>query len=188
MTTTISFDLVEEEVLGHRMAVFRDRHRSLRSLLDASPAFGDRDYLVDGERRISYAAHHAAVSRVAHWLAKQGVGKGDRVAILGRNSIEWVVTFWATVSLGAIAVGLNAWWSRAELDHGVADCDPKALVDDMGVIRPMVDDQSCAEVARATHTRDRGGDLDIAEDDPAVIVYTSGTTGRAKGATHSHRN
>src|SRR3954468_8769836 len=183
MTTAISFDLTEEEVLGHRMTVFRDRHRSLRSLLDASLAFGDRDFLVessvaDGGRRISYAEHHAAVGRVAQWLAQQGVGKGDRVAILGRNSGEWGVTFWATVSLGAIAVGLNAWWSHEELDHGVADCDPKVLVDDMSVIRALVSADEAVALS----------DVEMAEDDPAVIIYTSGTTGRAKGATHSHRN
>src|SRR4051812_31042476 len=178
MTTTISFDLAEEEVLGHRMTVFRNRHRSLRSLLDASLAFGDRDYLVDGDRRISYAEHHAAAGRVAQWLAQQGVGKGDRVAILGRNSIEWVVTFWATVSLGAIAVGLNAGWSHEELDHGVADCDPKVLVDDMSVIRALVSTEEAVALS----------DVEVKEDDPAVIIYTSGTTGRAKGATHSHRN
>src|SRR3954467_4800463 len=133
MSMTTSFDLATEDVRGRRLTVFRDRHRSLRSLLDASLEFGDRDYLVDGDRRISYADHHAAVGRVAAWLAEQGVGKGDRVALLGRNSIEWVVTFWATVSLGAIAVGLNAWWSRDELDHGIGDSDPKVLVDDMSV-------------------------------------------------------
>src|SRR3954454_22067170 len=154
MSMTTSFDLATEDVLGRPLTVFRDRHRSLRELLDASLAFGDREYLVDGDRRISYADHHAAVGRVAQWGASQGVARGHRVAILGRNSIEWVVTFWATVSLGAIAVGLNAWWSRDELDHGIADCDPKLLVDDMDVIRPMVDDQSRTEVARATHTRD----------------------------------
>jgi long-chain acyl-CoA synthetase len=191
VTSSISFDLVEEDVLGHRMTVFRDRHRSLRSLLDASLSFGDRDYLLDGDRRISYADHHAAVGRVAQWLAEQGVGKGDRVAIHGRNSIEWVVTFWATVSLGAIAVGLNAWWSPEELVYGVADCEPKVLVDDMNVIRPLVeDDQSRACLARGGRARDWSGvaDVGVDEDDPAVIVYTSGTTGRAKGATHSHRN
>src|SRR3954469_4586110 len=164
MTTAISFDLAEEEVLGHRMTVFRDRHRSLRSLLDASLGFGDRDYLVDGERRISYAAHHAAVGRVAQWLAEQGVGKGDRVAILGRNSIEWVVTFWATVSLGAIAVGLNAWWSRDELDFGIADCEPKVLVADRSVIAPIV--AATDGVALP--------DVEVDEDEPAVIIYTSG--------------
>jgi long-chain acyl-CoA synthetase len=176
----LSFDLAEEDVLGHRMTVFRDRHRSLRSLLDASRQYGDRDYLVDGDRRISYAEHHAAVARVAAMLAGRGVGKGDRVAILGRNSIEWVVTFWAAVSLGAIAVGVNAWWSPDEIAFGLADCDPKILVDDMSVIRPLVD----------AHDREHPPlpETQLDEDDPAVIIYTSGTTGRAKGATHSHRN
>src|SRR3954466_15658247 len=175
---TTSFELTTEDVRGRSLPVFRDRHRSLRSLLDASLQFGDRDYLVDGTRRISYAGQHAAAGRVAQWLAHRGVGKGDRVAILGRNSIEWVVTFWATVSLGAIAGGDNAWWSRDELDFGVAGCEPKVLVDDMSVIAPIVaatDGVALPDVA-------------VDEDEPAVIIYTSGTTGRAKGATHSHRN
>ncbi|HET6817656.1 MAG TPA: class I adenylate-forming enzyme family protein [Mycobacteriales bacterium] len=190
-TQSVSFETVQEDVLGHPMTVFRDRHRSLRALLDASLAFGERDYLVEGDRRISFAEHHAAVGPVATWLAQQGVGKGDRVAILGRNSIEWVVTFWATVSLGAIAVGLNAWWSREELDFGIADSEPKLLVDDMSVIRPLVDpDQSPHVGHRRPLSGDWSGvpDVEVAEDDPAVIIYTSGTTGHAKGATHSHRN
>ncbi|HET7311557.1 MAG TPA: class I adenylate-forming enzyme family protein [Mycobacteriales bacterium] len=195
----MSFETAEEDVLGVRLTVFRDRHRSLRSLLDASLEFGDRDYLVEGDRRISYADHHAAVGRVATWLTAQGVGKGDRVAILGRNSIEWVVTFWATVSLGAIAVGLNAWWSTDELDFGIADCEPKLLVDllgraerdDMTVLRPLVDGPQLSSADARTsggHNWSAVPGVEVDEDDPAVIIYTSGTTGRAKGATHSHRN
>src|SRR4051812_42801025 len=97
----LSYDLTQEEVLGVEMTVFAERHRSLRELLAASHEFGDQDYVVDGDRRITYADHLAAVGPVAAWLASQGVGKGDRVAIRGWNSIEWVVTFWASVSLGA---------------------------------------------------------------------------------------
>ena len=62
---TTSFELTIEPVHGRPMTVFRDRHRSLRELLDASLGFGEREYLVDGDRRISYADHHAAVGRVA---------------------------------------------------------------------------------------------------------------------------
>jgi long-chain acyl-CoA synthetase len=178
-----SFALATEVVRGRPMTVFTDRHRSLRELLDASAAFGDRDYLVDGSaptggRRISYADHHGAVARVAHWLVAQGVAPGDRVAILGRNSIEWVATFWATVSVGAVAVGLNAWWSPDELAYGIADCDPKVVVDDMSLITPLLAGEPLPLPDAAP----------LDEDDPAVILYTSGTTGRAKGATHSHRN
>jgi acyl-CoA synthetase (AMP-forming)/AMP-acid ligase II len=174
---TMSFDLTEEEVLGQRLTVFRDRKRSLREVLDTSLEWADRDYLVDGERRLTYADHHAAVARVAAHFASQGIRKGDRVAILGRNSIEWVVAFWATVSLGAIAVGLNAWWSDAELKFAIADCEPALVVDDMSVITGLMDGPTAPLPV-----------VEIDEDDPAVILYTSGTTGRAKGATHSHRN
>jgi long-chain acyl-CoA synthetase len=174
---TVSFELAEELVLGQPMAVFRDRRTCLRELLDASLAWGDRDYLIDGERRITYADHHAAVGRVAADLASSGVGKGDRVAIHGRNSIEWVTAFWATVALGAIAVGLNAWWSDQELAYAIADCEPALVIDDMSRITPLLDGPAVALP-----------DVEIDEDDPAVILYTSGTTGRAKGATHSHRN
>jgi long-chain acyl-CoA synthetase len=173
----MSFELNEEEVLGQRMTVFRDRPRSLREVLDGSLEHGHRDYLVEGDRRIGYAMHHAAVRRVAAMLAARGVMKGDRVAILGRNSIEWVVVFWATVSLGAIAVGLNAWWSDDEIRYALTDCEPALVIDDMTIVTALL---SGAEVALP--------DIAIDEDDPAVILYTSGTTGRAKGATHSHRN
>jgi len=174
---TVSFELTEEAVLGQRLTVFADRKRSLRELLDASRGWGDRDYLVDGDRRLTYTAHYAAVERVAADFVARGVAKGDRVAILGRNSIEWVVAFWATVSLGAIAVGLNAWWSADEISFAIEDCAPALVVDDMSRIAAIIDgpDVRLPEVA-------------IDEDDPAVILYTSGTTGRAKGATHSHRN
>jgi acyl-CoA synthetase (AMP-forming)/AMP-acid ligase II len=175
---TMSFDLAVEPVLGQPMTVFADRRRSLREVLDASLEWGDRDYLVDGDRRISYADHHAAVGRVAQHLLDRGVRKGDRVAILGRNSIEWVVTFWATVSIGAVAVGLNAWWSDAEREFAISDCAPILVVDDMTEIAALCRDDT--EVLLP--------DLPVDEDDPAVVLYTSGTTGRAKGATHSHRN
>src|SRR3954469_10366286 len=104
------------------MTVFANRPKSLREILDRSLEWGDREYIVDVDRRITYAEHHAAVQRVAAYLTSQGVTKGDRVAIQGRNSIEWVVTFWATVSIGAIAVGINVWWSADEIDYALSNC------------------------------------------------------------------
>ncbi len=175
--SAMTFDLVEEDVLGVRMMVFAERMHSMSELLDRSLAFGDRDYIVDDDRRISYAEHHAAVARVAAYLLDQGVEKGDRVAILGKNSIEWVVLFWATVSIGAIAVGLNVWWSPEEIAYAVGNCTPKLLVEEMSAITALL---SGAVVERP--------DVQIDEDDPALILYTSGTTGFPKGATHSHRN
>jgi acyl-CoA synthetase (AMP-forming)/AMP-acid ligase II len=175
--TAMTFDLVEEDVLGVRMPVFAERLTSMAQLVDRSLAFGDREYLVDVDRRITYAEHHAAVARVAAYLIEQGVEKGDRVAILGKNSIEWVVTFWATVSIGAIAVGLNVWWSADEIAYAVGNCEPKLLLEDMSPITELLS----GEAIERPH-------VEIDEDDPALILYTSGTTGFPKGATHSHRN
>jgi acyl-CoA synthetase (AMP-forming)/AMP-acid ligase II len=178
----LSYEMTQEDVLGVPMTVFKDRYRSMRELLDASLEFGDQDYVVDGSvaeggRRITYAEHHAAVGPVAAWLVEQGVGKGDRVAIRGWNSIEWVVGFWATVSLGAIAVGVNAWWSPAEVEQALVDCEPTLVLDDLSLVAAEMDGPPAPLPS-----------VDIDEDDPAVILYTSGTSGRAKGAVHSHRN
>lgn len=175
--TDFDFTLAEEDVLGHRMTVFAHRPKSLREILDRSLQWADRDYVVDGDRRISYADHHAAVRRVAAYLIDQGVGKGDRVAICGKNSIEWVVAFWATVSIGAIAVGVNVWWSADEIDYALGDCTPALVLSDM---EPIASRLAGPDVPMP--------DVAIDEDDPCVILYTSGTTGRPKGATHSHRN
>src|SRR4051812_9610073 len=102
-----AFDLAEETVLGERMLVFRNRLRSLRALLDTSVQYGDRDYLVEPDRRLSYAAHHRAVLRIAARLhAQYGVGPQSRVAIVADTCLEWVATFWAVVALGGVAVAL----------------------------------------------------------------------------------
>src|SRR4051812_18011149 len=99
------FELGEEEVLGERMRVFARRAPSLRALLERSASFGDAEYLVFGARRLGYREHLAQVASVARALREvYGVAKGDRVGILAANCPEWIVAFWATVSLGAVAV------------------------------------------------------------------------------------
>jgi long-chain acyl-CoA synthetase len=196
------FEVVEEDVLGERMSVFSGRLPNLREAVVASTGFGDREYLIfsDGEHRrvITFRQHERAVASVAAALRdRYGVGPGDRVAILAANCPEWIVTFWATISLGAIAVGLNGWWVGPEIRYGIEDSDPKVLVADRkrlarleggdpGVPTIVIEDDF-----DAVWNHDLGAALPdgpIAEDDPAVILYTSGTTGRPKGAINSHRN
>ncbi len=190
------FELVQEEILGTRMLTFKNRRRSLGSIVTDSVAYGERDYLVTSDERISFAHHASQVASFAAALRDEhGVRAGQRVAIAAENSPEWVVAFWATVSLGAIAAGFNAWWSPREhafaLDYVeptvvIADAKRAALLagDSVPLLRVETD-------LRELASRSPDADLpavSVAEDDPATILFTSGSSGRPKGVVHTHRN
>jgi long-chain acyl-CoA synthetase len=136
------------------------------------------------------------------------------VAVLSQNNPEWCLTFWATVNQGAILVGLNGWWTNDEILYGLQDSGAKVLVADRKRIERIATDLDqapdlehvvlidCApadvglegdprvhEFAELTAEPNPDFvDEAIAEDDHAVIFYTSGTTGRPKGAISTHRS
>src|SRR5690242_15870271 len=98
------FALHEIEIDGQPILSFAPQVTSIRDLLARSTTFGDKEYLVetdgDTERRMTFAEHERAVASLAKVMVERyGVAKGDRVAILGANSIDWIVSFWATISL-----------------------------------------------------------------------------------------
>src|SRR4051812_9364607 len=189
------FELGREEVLGATMTVFRNRARSLGEVLADSLRHGDRYYLVTADRRITFAEHAAQVASLARVLREEhGVGAGDRVGVLAANCPEWVMTFWATVSLGAIAVGYNSWWSRPEVAYGLEHTSPKVLVVD-AKRRALVPETTAPSVLGvedlprlvAQHPGEPLAPVAGAgaEDDPPVVLYTTGTPGPPKGAVHS---
>ena len=195
------FELEDALVLGEPMRVFKRRAPSLRALLAASARLGDAEYMAfcDGvsERRFTFREHARLVASTAAAMRERyGVGPGDRVAILAANCPEWVIAFWAAVSLGAIAVGLNAWWTGPEIRAALDDCAPTLLLADARRAARIEGDAGAPMVvfeegARALFEYAPDAALSehpIGEDDPAIMLYTSGTTGRPKGALHSHRN
>ena len=115
---------------GVRVKTWKNAARSLREVWLQSAAHGDADYLVYGDERWTYTQAHADVARIACWLARQGVGRHDRVAIAMRNYPEWLLAYWAVVSVGAVAVGVNAWWVAEELAYGLGDAAPKLMICD----------------------------------------------------------
>lgn len=192
------FELRVEDVRGQQLEVFAHRQRTLGELLRASADHGDRPYLVTEQRRITYREHLEQVAALATALRDEhGVTKGDRVAICAANCPEWVLAFWATTALGAVAVGLNSWWAGPEIAYAVDLAAPKVvfaderrreIAGDLGVPVLSVEHDLPAAVARHLGAPLPAEPADLGEDDPAVVLFTSGTTGRPKGATHSHRN
>ena len=203
------FEVVTELVRGVPMHVYKNRHRSLRALFDASVTrYADRDHVVFGERRTTFEQLEGRVAALAGGLARRGIGHGDRVAILAANHPAWVETLWATTRLGAILVGLNGWWAADELDYALRDSSPRVLIVDtkrleriadvLGPESPVehvvvVDGDGTEPGATETYEQLFDDEPDVGEhpvdeDDVAVILYTSGTTGRSKGAMWTHRS
>ncbi|MFI1576968.1 class I adenylate-forming enzyme family protein [Embleya sp. NPDC020630] len=197
------FALVEEDVLGVPLRVLAERPRSITTFVERARGFGDREYLVHEDRRITFTRHVRDVASTAHALRERfGVGPGDRVAILAANRPEWLTAFQAAAALGAIAVGMNGWWAADEIRYAVADCAPTVLIADrrrlerlggavaaagelgLPVVEMERDFAALTEYAPDADLPPGAAD----EDDPALILYTSGTTGRPKGAVLTHRN
>ena len=199
------FEITEVEVRGHTIKAYKNAPPSLREVWLASEQFADRDYLVYQDERWTYADAHRDVASIANWLLDNGVAYGDRVAISMRNYPEWLLTYWACVSQGIGVVGMNAWWIGEEMAYGLEDSAPKVLVCDqerLDRFNEISDRFPDMKVVGVRLTSDapgvtpfseltaKGGalpDATIDGDDDACIFYTSGTTGRPKGAQLTHR-
>ncbi|MEO8695799.1 MAG: class I adenylate-forming enzyme family protein, partial [Acidimicrobiales bacterium] len=191
------FAVSMEYVLGAKLPVFAQRQRSLREMLTSSVRYGAAGYFTLGEHTLTFADNLARTTSVAAALRdRYGVQKGDRVAIFSANRPDYAVLFWAAVSLGAIVTAYNGWWTVDEVRHATdltaptivfGDARRLARVAPIDLGAPVVEFEGEFE-ALATYAPDAAlPSTPIDEDDPAVILFTSGTTGRAKGAVVSHR-
>ncbi|MDT9592161.1 class I adenylate-forming enzyme family protein [Nocardioides zeae] len=204
------FPLTRRVVDGVALEVFDRDPRTLRDAFLATATHAG-DAVVYGEERWTFAEQWTEVLRLAHALREQvGVRQGDRVAIAMRNYPEWIFTFWATQLLGAVTVPLNAWLKPAELAALVADARPSVLVADRERVAAAVEADVAALGVRtvvgvrtddlpqgalayadllAAAPADAGvPDVSVDPLDPATVLFTSGTTGRPKGAVGTHLN
>ncbi len=207
------FGMHTEEVRGVPIRVYDAAPPDMRVLWEAATAHGDKPYLVYEDERYSYADVAALVRSLAHHLVDtHGIGRGDRVAVSMRNYPEWIISYWAIISVGAAIVGMNAWWTGPEMTYALKDSGARLLICDrerVERVAPHLDEiraESPLDLLVVRHDGDlpdgaRRWDevvdaasapaelppADIDPDDDACIFYTSGTTGTPKGAQLTHR-
>ena len=210
-------EMEELVIRGVRTRVWKNAPPSLRAVAEAARAYGERTFLVHEDERVSFEAFWRATAALARALAADGVVKGDRVAIIMRNLPEWPVAFYAAAALGAIVTPLNAWWTGPELEYGLSDSGTKvAIVDAERLERINEHLERCPDLAKVYVAREREEianpliqpleevigppaawaslpdaappAVEILPEDDATIFYTSGTTGKPKGALSTQRN
>jgi long-chain acyl-CoA synthetase len=199
------FEVAPLAVRGIEYQAFINTPRNMRELFSGARGV-DKTFLVYEDERLTFReVMEAADALGAALMERFGVGKGDRVAIGMRNYPEWIISFAAILSIGAVSVSLNAWWTEEEMDYALKDCGAKVLIADreridravstcrsesiqMLVVRPG--DATWEDVAVWDQVVVPGTPLpevEIDPDDDATILYTSGTTGNPKGAVSTHR-
>ncbi len=209
-------EVAEETIRGVKLKVWKNQPPTLRAVADMAKAHGEKIFLVYEDERVSYDAFHRATAAFARDLQARGVVKGDRVAVIMRNLPEWAVAFYGALAIGAIVTPLNAWWTGPELEYGLTDSGSKIAVMDAERYARMTGHLAdCPDLAHVYVSRAIeeiahpavstlegviGGandwaslpdqpfpDVELGTDDDATIFYTSGTTGKPKGALATHR-
>ena len=200
------FEVTTADVRGVPLRVYANAPPSLREFWLGTAGHGDNEYLVYNGERCSYREAHVFTASIAHWLASNNVHPGDRVAIAMRNYPEWMLAYWAITAMGAVVVGMNAWWVAREMQFGLEDAAPKVLIadaerlqrftgirkdfPDIKVVGVRVDHDLpdwATDWSELINAPAEMPEATIAPDADACIFYTSGTTGKPKGARLTHR-
>ncbi|MCB1843511.1 MAG: AMP-binding protein, partial [Halioglobus sp.] len=184
---------------------YRSAPANLVEALAAGRAHGDREFLIyEGERR-SFDQLFAEADSIAAALQAAGIKQGERVAIAMRNYPEWMAAYLAIIGIGAVVVPVNSWGQPADIAHAVEDCGARCVFLDQqrydGVaerfagqgirvllVRPDDPDHEHALSAFAADFASVAPEpVAISGNDLAMIMYTSGTSGKPKGAASTHR-
>ncbi|MFR9804059.1 class I adenylate-forming enzyme family protein [Pseudonocardia sp. RS010] len=204
------YEIREQTINGRTMRAFAVGPHNFAEMVHLGHTFGDREWIVYQDERYTFEQCYRIISGLAHELrTTYGIRPGDRVAIAARNYPEFLFFFWAVPSIGAVLVPLNAWWSVDEMVYGIEDSGAVALAvdgDRLALLRDRLPglglrgvvslkaDEDVDGVERWEDVRARFDpaaelpEVEIEPEDLATILYTSGTTGRARGVPQTHRN
>lgn len=183
-------NVVEATYAGHAGRVYEPSPRSFAEMLASVDTYAGRDYLVQGERRISHQDFRVAIVAAAELLADMGVRRGDHVMIHCYNCPEFILATWAAWWLGAVPVYANRWWSSREIDHALSVTEPVVVLTDAPEL--ITGGARVESLSRLSAAWDGGtAGLDPAEtelDAPALVLFTSGSSGAPKAVELSMRS
>ncbi len=194
-----------EAWFGDRMVpTFCDRPRNIWQMVtEAAARHPDADALICGDERLSWRETARRASTIAAGLHDLGLRSGDRLALLLDNRIEFVLALYGAARLGLVTVLLSTRQQKPEIAYVLADCGAKAIIHEASLSERLPDPVDVPELVHRVSLGDATaslpfaqlaahapwqGSVDIGEQDTALIMYTSGTTGRPKGAMLAHCN
>lgn len=202
------FALTNTQIAGVEYRTYAEIPATMGGYFRLMQRHDQKEFAVYQNERLSYAQAWSQAAALATALREDyGIAPGDRVAILSRNNPQWMISFIAVLSIGAVAVPMNAWWTTEELEYGLRDSGSNLIIADRARVERLlplvqalalrligIDDCSGLDAPLrpladifACHAGAAMPDVALATDDPATIMYTSGSTGHPKGALSSHR-
>jgi len=207
-----SFDEILAQVTGPGGRITLGRDDQGRAIVTNLPATlpglfktfceinGDKEAVIAGDERLTFADLDRVSDRTAHALAARGLAKGDRVGIAMRNCPSWIVIYMAIIKAGGIATLLNGWWEPLEMEQAIQLTEPKLIIADAPREKRIAErckgrDILCVKVelpveqalAELMSAGENAILPEIVPEDDATILFTSGSTGESKGALSTHR-
>jgi acyl-CoA synthetase (AMP-forming)/AMP-acid ligase II len=186
-----------EEINGVPFRMYSDRPRRIEQLLAFADSWLERAYVIQGERTVTFEALRRASAAKARLLLDSNIGRGDRIFLLGWNGPDWILNFWACLRIGAIPVLANAWWREAEFSDALKLIQPAMILADRQGVTKIPSGAGWRTGPWEVDETSPGVDLPqasaeelqrLSENDPAAIIFTSGTQGKAKAVALAHRS
>ena len=194
-----------EPRFGDRVVpAFCERPKSIPAMVaDAVATNPDGEALVCGDRRMTWREVAQQSAQIAAGLQKLGLKRGDRVAMLLGNRIEFVLTMLGAAHAGLVTVLLSTRQQKPEIAYVLTDCGARLLIHEAALADrvpdardipdvthriPVDDDARVSRFSELAENAPLASPVEVGEDDTAMILYTSGTTGKPKGAMLAHCN